>query len=35
MEHWPFLWGQNEYRVNFGASYALLVHLAQDLLEKR
>ncbi|MFO7304043.1 MAG: glycoside hydrolase family 9 protein [Gammaproteobacteria bacterium] len=32
-EDWPFLWGQNEYVVNIGASYILLVHAARELLE--
>ncbi|WP_202840009.1 glycoside hydrolase family 9 protein [Luteimonas saliphila] len=31
-EDWPFLWGQNEYVINMGASYIYLVHAAQDLL---
>ncbi len=32
-EDWPFLWGENEYVINLGASYMLLVHLGQDLLD--
>lgn len=32
-EDWPFLWGENEYVVNLGASYLYLVHAAMDLLE--
>jgi len=31
-EDWPFLWGQNEYVVNMGASYLFLVHAAERLL---
>ncbi len=35
-EDWPFLWGENEYVVNGGASYLFLVHAVNDLLaEKR
>jgi len=34
-EDWPFLWGQNEYVINMGASYIYLVHAAQDLLRGR
>lgn len=33
-EDWPFLWGQNEYVINLGASYMLLVHLGQDLMRE-
>ena len=33
-EDWPFLWGENEYVVNVGASYILLVHAAMDLANK-
>jgi hypothetical protein len=33
-EDWPFLWGENEYVVNLGASYIFLVHAANDLLRK-
>lgn len=33
-EDWPFLWGQNEYVVNLGSSYMLLVHAANELLNK-
>ncbi|AKC87029.1 glycoside hydrolase family 9 protein [Pseudoxanthomonas suwonensis] len=32
-EDWPFLWGENEYVINLGASYLFLVHAAQDLLD--
>jgi endoglucanase len=32
-EDWPFIWGENEYVVNLGASYIFLVHAVQDLLE--
>jgi hypothetical protein len=31
-ENWPFLWGENEYVVNVGSSYILLVQAALDLL---
>ena len=33
-EDWPFLWGENEYVVNLGATYIFLVHAAKELLEK-
>ncbi len=33
-EDWPFLWGENEYVVNMGASYMLLVHAANELMGK-
>jgi len=31
-EDWPFFWGQNEYVVNVGASYLLLVNAVNALL---
>jgi hypothetical protein len=31
-EDWPFLWGENEYVVNLGASYIFLVNAANELL---
>ncbi|MDP4261459.1 MAG: glycoside hydrolase family 9 protein [Bacteroidota bacterium] len=31
-EDWPFLWGENEYVVNLGASYILLTLAVNDLL---
>jgi endoglucanase len=31
-EDWPFLWGENEYVVNVGASYIFLVNAVNDLL---
>lgn len=31
-EEWPFFWGQNEYVINIAASYIMLVHAANDLL---
>jgi hypothetical protein len=31
-EDWPFLWGENEYVVNLGASYIFLVHAVNDML---
>lgn len=33
-EDWPFLWGENEYVINVGSSYILLVHAAMDLLNE-
>lgn len=30
-EDWPFLWGENEYVVNLGASYLFLANAAQHL----
>ena len=33
-EDWPFLWGENEYVVNLGASYIFLVHAVNDLLKE-
>lgn len=34
-EDWPFLWGENEYVVNLGASYIFLVHAVNDLLNSK
>lgn len=34
-EDWPFLWGQNEYVVNTGASYMFVVLAAQQLLNAK
>ncbi|MBD0294159.1 MAG: hypothetical protein ICV84_03005 [Flavisolibacter sp.] len=34
-EDWPFIWGENEYVVNLGASYIFLVHAVNDLLNVR
>jgi hypothetical protein len=34
-EDWPFLWGENEYVVNVGASYLFLVNAVNDLLQER
>ena len=34
-EDWPFLWGENEYVINVGASYIFLVHAAQELLAEK
>ena len=31
-EDWPFLWGENEYVINLGASYIFLVHAVSELL---
>lgn len=33
-EDWPFLWGENEYVINVGASYLFVVNAAQELLQK-
>ena len=32
-EDWPFLWGENEYVIDVGASYIFLVNAVQKLLE--
>lgn len=34
-EDWPFLWGENEYVVNLGASYIYLVHAVNDILNSK
>lgn len=34
-EDWPFLWGENEYVVNLGASYIYLVHAVNNLLNAK
>jgi endoglucanase len=34
-EDWPFLWGENEYVVNLGASYIFLVNAANSLLNEK
>lgn len=31
-EDWPFLWGENEYVINGGASYIFLVHAVNELV---
>jgi hypothetical protein len=33
-EDWPFIWGENEYVINLGASYIFLVHAVNQLLNK-
>ena len=33
-EDWPFLWGENEYVVNVGASYIFLVNAVNDVLNR-
>lgn len=33
-EDWPFLWGENEYVINLGASYIFLVNAVEELLNK-
>jgi hypothetical protein len=32
MDEWPFLWGENEYVIDIGASYIFLANAAQELL---
>jgi len=32
MDDWPFLWGENEYVIDIGASYIFLANAAQKLL---
>ena len=34
MDDWPFLWGENEYVIDIGASYIFLAHAAQEMLGK-
>ena len=34
MDDWPFLWGENEYVIDIGASYIFLANAAQDLLAR-
>lgn len=34
-EDWPFIWGENEYVINLGASYIFLVHAVDGLLNKK
>ena len=34
MDDWPFLWGENEYVIDLGASYIFLANAAQELLGK-
>jgi len=34
-EDWPFLWGENEYVINLGASYIFLAHAVNDLLKNK
>lgn len=34
-EDWPFLWGENEYVINLGASYIFLVNAADELLQNK
>jgi endoglucanase len=33
-EDWPFLWGENEYVINEGSTYMLLVNAANELVAK-
>jgi hypothetical protein len=32
MDDWPFLWGENEYVIDLGASYIFLAHAVQELV---
>jgi hypothetical protein len=34
MDDWPFLWGENEYVIDVGASYIFLAHAAHAVLAK-
>jgi hypothetical protein len=34
MDDWPFLWGENEYVIDIGASYIFLANAAHELLGK-
>lgn len=34
-EDWPFIWGENEYVVGLGASYILLAHAANEVLNSK
>ena len=34
MDDWPFLWGENEYVIDIGASYIFLANAAQELLAR-
>jgi len=34
-EDWPFLWGENEYVINVGASYIFLVNAVNELLARQ
>jgi hypothetical protein len=34
-EDWPFLWGENEYVINLGASYIFLVNAVNEMLQKK
>ena len=34
-EDWPFLWGENEYVVNLGASYIFLVNAVNELVHNQ
>lgn len=33
-EDWPFLWGENEYVINVGASWLFLAHAAEQLVSE-
>jgi hypothetical protein len=33
MDDWPFLWGENEYVIDIGASYIFLANAAHELLQ--
>ena len=34
MDDWPFLWGENEYVIDLGASYVFLANAAQEILAR-
>ncbi len=34
MDDWPFLWGENEYVIDIGASYIFLAHAAHEVVGK-
>ncbi|MFN8093837.1 MAG: hypothetical protein U0599_16770 [Vicinamibacteria bacterium] len=34
MDDWPFLWGENEYVIDLGASYIFLANAAQEMLAR-
>jgi endoglucanase len=31
MDDWPFLWGENEYVIDIGATYIFLAHAAHEV----
>ena len=34
-EEWPFLWGENEYVIDIGASFILLFEIVNDLANEK